>query len=138
MNRNDFQELARLRLEEAKVLRDNGKFAGAYYLAGYSIECALKACIAKRTRSEEFPPKPKVVNKYYTHDLASLMVAAELKPKLDARSQNDKDFENSWSIVEQWNEDSRYDTDSEHKARELIEATENQAYGILPWLQNFW
>jgi hypothetical protein len=47
MNRNDLQNLSRLREKEAKVLLDNGCFAGAYYLLGYAVECALKACIAK-------------------------------------------------------------------------------------------
>ena len=55
MNRQDFQALARVRLEEAKALRDAGRPAGAYYLAGYTVECALKACIAKRTREHDFP-----------------------------------------------------------------------------------
>jgi hypothetical protein len=47
MNRNDFQKISRLRVKEAKALLDNGYPAGAYYLMGYAVECALKACIAK-------------------------------------------------------------------------------------------
>jgi HEPN domain-containing protein len=43
LNRRDFQELALVRLNEAKVLLDAGHFDGAYYLAGYAVECALKA-----------------------------------------------------------------------------------------------
>jgi HEPN domain-containing protein len=31
------------------VLLEAGLYAGAYYLAGYAVECALKACIAKKT-----------------------------------------------------------------------------------------
>lgn len=45
MNRVDFRQLAGLRIAEAKVLLDNNLYAGAYYLAGYAVECALKACI---------------------------------------------------------------------------------------------
>ena len=47
MTRKDFQQLARVRLKEAKALLNLEHFACAYYLAGYVIECALKACIAK-------------------------------------------------------------------------------------------
>jgi len=49
MNRNDFQQLADVRIDEAVVLLDQGKYDGAYYLAGYAVECSLKACIAKLT-----------------------------------------------------------------------------------------
>ena len=49
MNRGEFQEIANIRLRDAKVLLDNECFDGAYYLAGYVIECALKAWIAKNT-----------------------------------------------------------------------------------------
>ncbi len=50
MNRSDFQRLTRLRLDEAKVLLANERYQGAYYLIGYAVECALKACIAKQTK----------------------------------------------------------------------------------------
>ena len=55
MNRKDFQRLSALRLKEAKALL--GYFHGAYYLTGYAAECALKACIAKRTQKYNFPDK---------------------------------------------------------------------------------
>jgi hypothetical protein len=47
MDRKDLQSLSRWRLLEARALLRAGLPNGAYYLAGYSIECALKACIAK-------------------------------------------------------------------------------------------
>jgi HEPN domain-containing protein len=50
MNRTDLQQLAELRIKEARILLDGDSYSGAYYLAGYAIECALKACIAKRTK----------------------------------------------------------------------------------------
>lgn len=57
MNRLDFQRLAELRLSESTALLAAGFPDGAYYLAGYAMECALKACIAKRTREYDFPEK---------------------------------------------------------------------------------
>ncbi len=47
MNRTDLQKLSNIRIREAKVLFAAGEHSGAYYLAGYAIECALKACFAK-------------------------------------------------------------------------------------------
>ena len=57
MNRIDFQEIAELRLRESKALLAAGFPDGAYYLAGYAVECALKACIAKRSQEHDFPEK---------------------------------------------------------------------------------
>jgi len=60
MDRRALQELSRVRLKEARALAAVGLFDGSYYLAGYAVECALKACIAKGTRRFEFPDKKKV------------------------------------------------------------------------------
>ena len=48
MKRNELQELASERLKEAQALLGAGFWSGAYYLSGYSIEFALKACIARQ------------------------------------------------------------------------------------------
>ena len=40
--------LAWERLEEAEILYQNGKFDGAFYLSGYSVELMLKAKICER------------------------------------------------------------------------------------------
>ncbi len=42
MNRDDLKELALIRLEDARVLLENGRFDSAYYLCGYIIECGLR------------------------------------------------------------------------------------------------
>ena len=55
MNRVDFQGLSRLRIREARALLRLGEWAGAYYLAGYAVECALKSVISKGTRRHDFP-----------------------------------------------------------------------------------
>ena len=53
------------------MLLKAGHFSGAYYLAGYSVECALKACIAKQTARYDFPDKSKA-NDSFVHDLKKL------------------------------------------------------------------
>jgi HEPN domain-containing protein len=57
MDRKDFRALSRVWLSEATALLNAGLPDGAYYLAGYAVECALKACIAKETQRYEFPEK---------------------------------------------------------------------------------
>jgi hypothetical protein len=49
-NRREFQQLARMRLRDARVLMRHGNLEAAYYLTGRAVECAVKACIAKGTK----------------------------------------------------------------------------------------
>lgn len=68
LSRQEFQRLAEERLEDAEALLRARRFGGAYYVAGYAVECALKACIARKTRAESWPPK-EVKQTHYIHDL---------------------------------------------------------------------
>jgi len=45
LNRPQLHQLAEDRVLDAKALLDAGRWSGAYYLAGYAIECGLKACV---------------------------------------------------------------------------------------------
>ncbi len=56
MNRSDFRRLTEERVADAEILLANGRFNCAYYVAGYAVECALKACIAKRTQDGDLTP----------------------------------------------------------------------------------
>src|SRR5712691_3706648 len=107
MNRADFHKLTELRIKEAKVLLDRKCYEGAYYLAGYAVECALKACIAKRTLAHDFPPKPQVVREYYQHDIKSLAKLAHLEPELNERL-SVVQFSANWALVTKWSEEGRY------------------------------
>lgn len=68
-------------------------------LAGYSVECALKACIAKKTREHDFPEK-KLVNESYTHRLKDLLRLADLKTEFETALQQDQLMEANWDIVQ--------------------------------------
>jgi hypothetical protein len=43
MNRSDLQQLTEMRIRESGILLTGAESSGAYYLAGYAVECALKA-----------------------------------------------------------------------------------------------
>lgn len=134
----DFQALAQVRLDEAQLLFADGRYDGAYYLAGYAIECAVKACIAKPTTAHAFPPRPEEVRRMYSHNLADLVKVAELEAeRVRARSQ-DPIFARYWKVVASWNEQSRYARWTQRQAAELVEAVANQEHGVLRWLQGFW
>ncbi len=137
MNRTDFQVLAELRLRESKALFAAGFPEGAYYLAGYAVECGLKACIAKRTREHDFPDK-KLVNDSHTHNLKSLLQLAELKAELDAVIEADPAMESILDKVQEWSESSRYQKKTAQEADTLLKAIENQTGGLLPWIRLHW
>jgi len=137
MNRLDLQQLSELRIREAKALLDLGFPEGAYYLAGYSVECALKACIARRTREHDFPDK-KLVNDSHTHNLKELLRLAELKDELGALIEADPEMQSAFDRVQDWAETSRYMRKSALEAEELLRAIEGQTGGLLPWIRLHW
>lgn len=137
MDRKDLQSLSRIRAREAKALLDAGLHDGAFYLAGYAVECALKACIAKKTARHEFPDKDRV-NKSYTHSLIELIKLAGLRETHDARMKSDTAFRDNWLIVVSWSEDSRYLRNTAEKAQGLVNAVGNPKSGILAWLRHYW
>lgn len=137
MNRADFQQLAELRLREAEALLAAGLPDGAYYLAGYSVECALKACIAKRTQLHDFPEK-KLVNDSHTHNLKELLRLAELKTELDSVLDADPEMRSNLETVQDWSETARYQRKTALDTIALLTAIENQKGGLLPWIRQRW
>jgi HEPN domain-containing protein len=122
MNRADLQGLADMRLREAEVLFEAAYYEGAYYLAGYAAECALKACIAKQTRRYDFPDKRLVLDSY-THDLRKLVRAAGLRRELDRRLESDDDFRLHWNVLAAWSVEDRYTVSVEaEEAKALLAA----------------
>ena len=138
MNRADFQNLATIRLAEAQALLGSGNSSGAYYLAGYAVECALKACIAKETREHDFPPRPEAVRDMYTHDLTKLVKIAGLQNDLVSLLAADPTFNRNWLITKAWSEQARYGTFETSLANDLINAINDPAHGVLSWLQQSW
>jgi HEPN domain-containing protein len=138
VNQREFQVLAEVRIIEAEVLLNQGKADGAYYLAGYSVECGLKACIAKLTQQGDFPPKPDLIRNYYSHDIEKLLKTAGLTAERDADASADPDLEANWGVVKDWNEESRYVHKTQAKARELIAAITDAVHGVLPWIKQRW
>lgn len=138
MNRADFQDLAQRRIIDAEVLLKNDRHEAAYYLAGYSVECALKACIARRTKEFDFPDL-KRVKASYTHNLEELLKVAELEDELVNERKSDAELDANWKAVKDWSEDKRYALSiPEQKARDLCSAISDPNHGVLQWLMKLW
>lgn len=135
VDRNDFQRLARIRLEESQALLATGYFSGSYYLGGYCVECALKACITKNIVAHVLPPK-NFGNEVYTHELTRLLKLAGLDQAQQFAS--DPILEVNWATVKDWSEQSRYFESTEAEARELVAAVDDSTHGVLAWLIQHW
>ena len=138
MNRRDFQTIALVRLKEAQTLLANDLPDGAYYLCGYTVECALKACIARQTERYDFPPDPRTVQAIYTHDLNRLASLAGLDAVLAGRQQTDQTFAENWELVKDWSERSRYLRHPRDEAEHLYLAVADRQHGVLRWIRQYW
>lgn len=137
VNRKDLQLLARARLAEANTLLDAGLPDGAYYLAGYAVECALKACISRGTQRHDFPDK-KTVDASHTHNLKDLIRVAKLEEARLEEVNRDPAFRNHWDTVLQWSEQSRYRRHSADLARTLVAAIGDRSHGVMAWIKRYW
>lgn len=133
MDKSDFEKLTRLREREARHLGKGGYAAGAYYLLGYAVECALKACIATQFKSETWPDKS-FVNMIWSHDLEQLRQAAGISEPTRGTP-----LEVNWTLVRNgWSVDVRY--------RESVLKIEFDDFfraclyknGVLPWIKSQW
>ena len=68
LTKEDLEALSETRLQDAILLLESGRASSAYYLAGYAVELALKACIAKSFHPNAIPDKA-FVNEIYTQQL---------------------------------------------------------------------
>ena len=137
MNRSDFKQLARSRLEDARVLIQASRFDGAYYLFGLAVECALKACICRKVQRFDFPNK-KLTDKSYQHDLLKLVEAAGLEATRLAMEKADVRFAANWAIVKDWSIEDRYVTTGQSKAEALEKAISDRRHGVMRWIRQHW
>jgi HEPN domain-containing protein len=137
MDRSELQTLSRIRAKEAQALLRLGLYDGAYYLAGYAVECALKACIAKETKRHEFPDKRRA-DSSYTHSLVDLVRITNLDASRRELAESDPAFDENWDKVRSWSEQSRYRRHSAQAAQELVQAVCDRRHGVIAWIKQHW
>lgn len=128
-HRDHWKKLSKIRIDDAGVLYENDRYDAAYYLAGYAVECALKARIIRRLEGY-FPPKQNL----YIHDLDKLHEVAGLKAVFEKKAAQDKSFRASWRTVKDWSEESRYDIHDRRAAKEILES----ASEVVRCLKKYW
>ena len=128
----EFQRLTDTRLAEAKLLLRGGHWDGAYYLAGYAVECAFKVILTTQLTSLGGVPDRGDVSSFYQHNLAELRNLAGLESAMTS----DPSLKQSWIVITQWSERTRYEFDkTQQQAEDLLTAIEKV---VLPWIKIHW
>jgi HEPN domain-containing protein len=139
VNRAELRRLAEDRVLDAGALLKESRWSGAYYLAGYAVECGLKACVlAFVERTGVIFQDKKFLEKCWTHDLELLIKAADLEVICGLNIAANANLGANWLIVKEWSEVARYQQFTEQAARKLYEAVTDSANGVLPWVKVHW
>lgn len=134
MTKSDLQKLAEMRIREAGILLNAGELDGAYYIGGYAVECALKACIIKRL-ADYWPDDKNFFNKCYSHELNDLLQLANLQTEINAVQEVAK----NWGIVKDWSEKRRYRHGAPPVAvTDFYNAITDPTDGVFQWLKACW
>jgi HEPN domain-containing protein len=140
MTRAEWKRTANQRVRDAGVLLAGRSWSAAYYLAGYAIECGLKACILRyvKTHTDVIFRERKYSERCWTHDIEELVKLGGLKAQRDAAAKANQSLLLNWQIVKDWSEVDRYRHKTKLEAEELYKAVTHAADGVLPWIRNHW
>ncbi len=142
MDRKKLQGLAKTRLQDAKALIGRKRWSGAYYLCGYVVECALKACLLRHLGESGavFGDQQylKKLADCWTHDLVKLVSLAGLEADFGAARGANPALDVFWSTAKEWKETARYEEKTEREARALYEAVSHNPDGVFRWIRSRW
>ena len=139
MNRAELQQLSDERIEDANALLAASRWSGAYYVAGYALECALKSCVlAYVERTGIIFEDRKFAEKCWTHDLETLVKQADLITERGLAIAANAQLGTNWLIAKDWSEATRYRLSTQQQAEELFDAITDNADGVLQWVKNHW
>jgi HEPN domain-containing protein len=124
-------------IASAKILYDAKHWSNSYYLAGYSIEMALKSVVSRQFSTDTIPDKS-LLSKLYTHNFKELIGLAGLKTEYDIATKDDSIFGSNWAICSEWNPDCRYQDRGHAEAHYLLSAITDEDHGVLPWIKKYW
>jgi HEPN domain-containing protein len=117
MNRAGWQQMALERIGDAEALLKKKRWAGAYYMAGYAVECGLKSCVLLHVENTGVIfDNPKFLEKCRTHDLNVLLSLATLEEEFGKAKQANATLDDYWKTVSAWTEESRYQWKSKQEA----------------------
>lgn len=132
------KDLALLRLKEAEALFASDFYDGCAYLAGYSVELALKARICRLLDITDYPSSGKLAKVFAVHDLDQLLLLAGLRKAVDP---SNKQLFDNWSTAALWTPERRYDAAgnvARQDAEDILNAIRDAPNGVLTWIMTHW
>ena len=139
MTRAEWQALASEWVGDASALLEKQRWGGAYHVAGYAVECALKACLLKQVEADPGLIFEPLGNNCRTHELPKLLILAGLEAAKQAADLANPSLLANWKIVSVWTASPRYNRRKDEKtAREIFKAVVDPKDGVLPWLMTLW
>lgn len=144
--RAEFQTLANNRLNEAKTLQSAGHHEAAFYLAGYAVECGLKAAVCRTLQIDIFNMPTDIHKGFKTHRLDYLIVLAGLSQRLATDLATDESLSIAANLFlkppsgverwQSWSEEVRYNV-IPCKSTDSQDFIDNTDY-FISWLKNHW
>jgi len=149
---SEIKQLAYERLSEAEILCNAGKYDGAFYLAGYSVELMLKAKICEHfgidnlfdERASNIHGVATVRNAVKKHDIRLLFIYSGLITKFRKAKVVDQILMETYGYLianpgdeSLWNEQVRYQpigSQNKQNVQELIKLL-NDDKGLLKWIE---
>ena len=125
-------------MSESRALFATGHYAGAVYLAGYSVECYLKDAICSTLRWDA------LLATFKTHDLEALLVYSGFDTALRQNRQVRKSFR---TVLALWNIEGEKSMDGgsiryrspaeidEKTASEFLNCVNGTESGVVTWLK---
>jgi len=136
-SRSELRSQAQAKLDDAILLLQNGRYGNAYYIAGYAVEIALKACVAARISAETIPDKS-LIRGILSHQLSGLVGLAGLAQALKDEQARDTKFASNWTVALEWEPDARYEQTDAVSAQLLVSAIADDQNGVLRWIKTYW
>jgi len=132
--------LAERWLVDAQRLLDDHRWSAAYYLAGYAVECGLKACVLVRLAAmpEVIFESRRFSENCWTHNVLELVKLAGLEATRVADNATNPALFRNWLIAKDWDETSSYQTTTHQKAKRLYAAITDQPNGVMQWIRGHW
>jgi HEPN domain-containing protein len=135
--RTDLQALAEVRAKDALLLLQEQRYSSAYYLAGYAVEFALKACAAKQVTQHTIPDK-NFISDLHTHDLNKLISLSGLRSEFTKKLRDSSDFKVNWAIAAEWSPEARYRVLTAADSQDMVKSVISDNDGVLGWIKIYW
>jgi HEPN domain-containing protein len=128
------------RVRDAAALLKVRRWSAAYYLAGYAVECGLKACVVAylKRHIEVIFRERRFSERCWTHDFEELLRLAQLMAQRDADAAANPPLQFNWQVVKNWSESARYERKTRVEAEGLYRAVTDPVSGVLPWIRSRW